>query len=67
MRGVGKYILIAFAVVVLEWLWLAAFSSLFNGLGVAGAAVVGVGFFLAFEIVICTGVLIMKISDRTKD
>ncbi len=66
MKGIGKYILIAFAAALLEWIWLAAFSGFFNGLGMAGAAVVGVGFFLAFEIALCTGVLILKINGRPK-
>ncbi len=64
MKGIGKYILIAFAVVLLEWVWLAAFATLFNGM--AGAGVIGVGFFIAFEIAVCTGNLILKIKRRPK-
>jgi len=60
----GKYILIAFAAALLEWVWLAAFSGFFNGLGMTGAAVVGVGLFLAFEIALCTGILIWKFNSR---
>ncbi len=65
MKGIGKYILIAFAVVLLEWIWLAAFAALFNGM--TGAGVIGIGFFLAFEIVLCTGILIQKINGRSRD
>lgn len=65
MKGIGKCILIAFAVVLLEWVWVAAFATLFNGM--SGAGEIGVGFFLAFEIAFCTGILILKINGRSKD
>jgi len=66
MKGIGKYILIAFGAALLEWVWLAVFSGFFNGLGMTGAAVAGAGFFLAFEIALCTGILIWKINGRSK-
>jgi len=46
--------------------FLAIFSEMFNGLSQEGAVVVGSAFFLAFEMVICTGVIVSKI-DKKKD
>ena len=34
----------------------------FNGMGELGGIIIGVGFFLAFEMVICTGIIISKIN-----
>lgn len=64
MKNIWKYILIAFGVVILEWIWLGIFPSFFNGLPQEQAVTVGVGFFLAFELVICTGVIVSKISKK---
>ena len=45
-----KYILIGLGTVILEWIFLSAFSPWFNGMGELGGIIIGVGFFLAFEI-----------------
>lgn len=66
MKNIGKYILISLGVVLVEWVFLAFFSEMFNGLSQEGAVVVGSAFFLAFEMVICTGVIVSKI-DKKKD
>lgn len=66
MKNMGKYILIGFAVVLIEWVFLALFSEMFNGLSQEGAVAVGSAFFLAFEMVICTGVIVSRI-DKKKD
>lgn len=66
MKNIGKYILIGLGVVLVEWVFLAIFSEMFNGLSQEGAVVVGSAFFLAFEMVICTGVIVSKI-DKKKD
>lgn len=62
MKNIWKYILAALAAVGLEWVFLALFTGIFNGLSPEAAVVVGVGFFLAFEIVICTCIIFSKIG-----
>ena len=52
--------------VILEWLFLGVFSPWFNGMGELGGIIVGVRFFLAFEMVICTGAIISKIGNKDK-
>ena len=66
MKNMGKYIGIGLCVVFVEWIFLSLFSEIFNGLSREGAVVVGSAFFLAFEMVICTGVIASKI-DKKKD
>jgi len=58
-----KYILVGLAVVVLEWIFVAVISAFFNGLSLTDSIVIGTGFFLAFEMVVCTGAIITKIRD----
>lgn len=64
MKNIWKYILAGFCTIVLEWLFLAAFATWFNGMGELGGIIIGAAFFLAFEIVICTGVIISKLENR---
>ena len=64
MKNMGKYILIGMGVVLVEWIFLAFFSEIFNGLSQEGAVAVGSAFFLAFEMVICTGVIVSKIEKK---
>ena len=66
MKNMGKYILIGLVVVLAEWVFLAFFSEMFNGLSQEGAVAIGSAFFLAFEMVICTGVIVSKL-DKKKD
>ena len=47
---------------LLEWVWLAFFPILMNGLSQETAMVAGVGFFLAFEVAICTGLILSKLK-----
>ena len=42
--------------------FLGAFSTVFDGMGALGGIVLGVGVFLAFEMVICTGVILSKLN-----
>lgn len=63
MKNIWRYILIGFGVVILDWIFLAFFSPWFDGMGELGGIIIGVGFFLAFEMVICTGIIISKIND----
>lgn len=64
MRNMWKYILAGLCVVIAEWIFLALFSEMFNGLSQEGAVVVGVAFFLAFEMVVCTGLIISKLEKK---
>lgn len=64
MKNIGKYILIGLGVVFVEWIFLSFFSEMFNGLSQEGAVAVGSAFFLAFEMVICTGVIVSKIEKK---
>ena len=64
MKNMGKYILIGIGVVIVEWIFLAFFMEMFNGLSQEGAVVVGAAFFLAFEMVICTGVILSKLEKK---
>lgn len=66
MKNIWKYILIGLGVVVAEWIFLALFIEVFNGLGQTGGVVIGAAFFLAFEMVICTGAIISKIERINK-
>ena len=59
-----KYILIGLGTVVLELILLVLFSPWFDfGREVSGI-IVGVGLFLSFEMVICTGAIISKINNN---
>ena len=62
MKLMWKYILIGFVTVIAEWIFLGAFSTVFDGMGALGGIVLGVGVFLAFEMVICTGVILSKLN-----
>ncbi len=64
MKNMGKYILIGLGVVLVEWIFLAFFSEMFNGLSQEGAVAVGSAFFLAFEMIICTGVIVSKVEKK---
>ena len=62
MKNIWKYILIGLGTVILEWIFLSLFYPWFNGMGDFVGIIVGIGFFLAFEMVICTGAIISKIN-----
>ena len=64
MRHMWKYILAGLCVVIAVWIFLALFSEMFNGLSQEGAVVVGAAFFLAFEMVVCTGLIISKLEKK---
>lgn len=63
MKDVWQYILIGFVVVAVEWVFLALFAKFFNGLTPTEALIIGAAFFLAFETVICTGVILSKFNS----
>jgi len=67
MRNIWKYVLIGLGTIVLEWIFLALVFEVFNGLDQTSGVVIGTGFFLAFEMVICTGAIISKIENAKKE
>ena len=67
MKNMWKYILIGLGTIVLEWIFLALVFEVFNGLDQASGVVMGTAFFLAFEIIICTGAIISKIEQTKKE
>ena len=64
MKNIWKYMLIGIGVVVIEWIYLAFFSEVFNGLSQEGALITGAAFFLAFEMVVCTGAILSKLEKK---
>ena len=61
-----KYVLIGLGTVVLELILLVLFSHWFDcgrGRELSGI-IIGVGLFLAFEMIICTGAIISKINTN---
>ena len=67
MKHMWKNIMIGFGVIVIEWIFLSVFHAWFNGLDQTGAVVIGAAFFLAFEMVICTGAIISKIEKANTE
>ncbi len=67
MKGIWQYILIALVVVAVEGVFLALFVKFFNGFTPTEALIIGAAFFLAFEIVICTGAIIAKLNSPKDD
>lgn len=64
MKTIWKSVLIGLAVVLTEWIFVALFGTIFNGLSQAESVVIGTGFFLAFEMVVCTGVIIAYLKNK---
>lgn len=65
-ENMWKYILIGLGTVILEWILLGVFPNWFNGMGELSGLIISVGFFLAFEMVICIGAIISKIGSKDK-
>ena len=63
LKKIRNCLLIGLAVIFLEWLFLAFFSIGLNGIGDPSILIMGVGFFLAFELVVCTAVILAKIDS----
>ncbi len=61
-----KVILICFAVVIIECLFIAAISKFFNGLPQTDSLVIYTGIFLAIELVVCTAVIFYKLDNIKK-
>lgn len=69
MKNIWKYILLGMAVAVLCLFGAAWFPAFFNGMTLEVATTLGVGLFLACEMVILTGLIISRIEkkDETTD
>ncbi len=64
MKNIGIAILIAVGTIFLEWMWLGICQSFFSGMSMETATIAGVGFFLAAELVICTGIILAKLDKK---
>ncbi len=60
MKHIGPTLLCALGAMLLEWVWLGLMVSFFDGMSMEAATTAGVGFFLAAELVICTGIILSK-------
>ena len=63
MKRIWKYIGIGLLTVILEWIFVAWVYAFFDGMAQSERIVLGTGFFLAFEMVICTGVIVSRIGS----
>ena len=64
LKNIWKYILAGLATAVLCLLWAAWFPAFFNGVTLEAATTLGVGLFLACEMVILTGLIISKMEKK---
>ena len=64
MKKLWKYVLAGLGVVFVEILFVALFRDFLNGLSEVEAVIIAVGTFLAFEMVVCTGVIIAKMENK---
>ena len=64
MKNMWKYVLAGLGVVLVEMFFVALFKDFLNGLSEVESVVLAVGTFLAFEIVVCTGLIISKFEDK---
>ena len=66
MKNMGKYLFLGLVAVALEWVFVALADVFFDGMPQTERVVIGTGFFLSFELVICTGAVISKLENGTK-
>lgn len=64
MKHIVKFIFIGAGVMFLYWIWIAWCPYFFSGLAQDEALLVGTGFFLSFEMVILTGVLLANMKNK---
>ncbi len=62
MKNIGITMLVAVGVIFLEWMWLGICQAFFSGMSMEASTIAGVGFFLAAEMVICTGLILSKLN-----
>ena len=66
MKTIGKAILVGLLAVLAAWVFLPAFVGIFDGLEATDSYVVGSCFFLAFEIALCTALVLGKRKEKDK-
>lgn len=64
MKNMWKYVLAGLGVVLAEILFVVLFRDFLNGLSEVEAVILAVGTFLAFEMVVCTGLIISKLESK---
>ena len=64
MKNLWKYVLVGLSTVLLEGIFIALTPVFLNGLSYTEGIITGIGFFLAFEMVICTWAIISKIEKQ---
>ena len=64
MRTIWRSIGAGIVVVICAFVFMSLFAEMFNGLPAGISALIGLGLFLAFEITICTGVILAKLDKR---
>jgi len=64
MKNLWKYVLIGLVTVLLEGFSIALTPLFLSGLSFTEGIIAGVGFFLAFEMIICTWAIISKIEKQ---
>jgi len=62
-----RFILIGLAVAAIGYLFIAVFVTTFNGMQETTAAVVAAALFLAFELVVCTGLILSRLDRAQKE
>ena len=63
MKAIGKSVLMGLLVAAGGLLFTELGMDLFNGIPNGGGAAVGVGLYLCFVVVVCTGVILSKINS----
>ncbi len=66
MKTIGKAVLAGLLAVLAAWVFLPAFVGVFDGLEATDSYVVGSCFFLAFEISLCTALVLGKLEEKDK-
>ncbi len=64
MKNLWKYVLIGLCTVIAEWVFVALVAAFFTGLSQNESVAIGTGFFLAFEMIICTGAIVEAIKKN---
>ena len=64
MRTIWRSIGAGIVVVICAFVFMSLFAQVFNGMPMEISVLIGLGLFLAFEITVCTGVILAKLDKR---
>ena len=64
MNAIVKSVLIGIAAVIVGFIFAALFGSIFTGFALETATIFGIGLYLCFVVVVCTGIIISKIDKK---